>query len=241
MKQYDKQQPDTIASMFDHIAAQYDLANSLISMNLHKYWNRKLIQRVLRESPPLRYLDLCSGTGEIAFGLLSHLPAPCEAYLLDFSANMLSCAKEKALKPAFERHAIHYLHADAQQIPLPDSSVDAVTIAYGIRNVKHPTQCLAEIFRVLRRGGQCAILELTQPSHRALRWGHAIYMKTFLPLIGKWVASDPQAYSYLCNSIQHFLSPEELERLLKEAGFRGTEIQRLSGGIATIWKAVKPC
>lgn len=239
MTKYNKQNPDTIESMFDKIAGQYDVANGLMSLNMHKYWNSQLSKSILNVEDPKSYLDLCAGTGEIAFDLLKKMSFGCEAFLLDFSNEMLSCAKNKADKLPFSQHRIHYIHADAQQIPLPTDSIDAVTLAYGIRNVKNPQKCIGEVRRVLRKGGVFAILELTQPKNGLMKVGHKFYMKTFLPLIGKFIASEPEAYQYLCNSIQEFMLPEELESLLKQAGFQQTSIKSLSCGIATIVQGQK--
>jgi demethylmenaquinone methyltransferase/2-methoxy-6-polyprenyl-1,4-benzoquinol methylase len=233
MTEYTKEDPKTIEAMFDKIAPQYDKANSLMSMNLHKKWNAKLTQTAL-EKETKSYLDLCTGTGEIAFNLMKDNHRDCEAFLLDFSDNMLQCAKSKAATLGFTRHRIHYLHADAQTIPLPSESIDTVTIAYGIRNVQNTEKCVKEVYRVLRKGGLFAILELTQPKNHLMKLGHKFYMKALLPVVGKFIAYDKQAYCYLRNSIQEFLIPEELEKILKNNGFLETKIDPINCGIATI-------
>lgn len=240
MTDYSKEHPESIELLFNHIAKNYDRANGWMSWNLHKRWNRALSSAILSKSQPQRYLDLCSGTGEIAFGVLSQLQNGTEAFLLDFSQKMLECAKEKERVLPLKKHAIHYIQADAQKIPLPDASIDAVTLAYGIRNVQNPQACIRETFRVLKEGGVCAILELTRPRHPFLRWGHLLYTKTVLPLMGRWIASDPEAYSYLKSSIQTFLSPDLLEQILREEGFQETTVVPLTGGIATLFYAQKP-
>ncbi len=235
MKEYQKQEPKTIEAMFDNIAAQYDRANSMMSMSMHKRWNAELVKSVSSTYPLKSYLDLCSGTGEIAFALLKDLDRPLEAFLLDFSEKMLSVARKKCdsmEKPSGTR--VHFLQADAQEIPLPSDSIDAVTIAYGIRNVKDPKRCIREVCRVLRKGGQFSILELTRPKNPIFKAGHKVYTKTFLPLIGKFATSDRQAYRYLCQSVQEFMQPEELESSLREAGFIETAVNPLTFGIATL-------
>lgn len=234
MTEYTKNNPKTIESLFNKIAPQYDRANSLMSLNLHKKWNTALSKIILSNGEPDQYLDLCSGTGEIAFTTLKRIQSECEAFLLDFSDKMLSCAKEKSNRMVSHNHRIHYLHADAQEIPLPSESIDAVTIAYGIRNVKDPARCIQEVHRVLRKGGTFAILELTQPKNPLMKIGHKIYMKMFLPVVGKFIASDKEAYQYLCNSIQSFLLPQDLEEILIDKGFQESKIKPMNGGIATI-------
>lgn len=239
MNPYTKKDPKTIENMFDNIAPQYDFANSLMSLNLHKGWNEKLAKTVLADGSPKRYLDICCGTGEIAFNLLKHVDYECEAFLLDFSEKMLDCAKAKAGTLPQKQHQMHYLRADAQQIPLPSDSIDAATIAYGIRNVQNPEKCIREVYRVLRKGASFAILELTQPNNQVLKFGHKLYMKAFLPMIGKYVTADRDAYQYLCGSIQEFLKPSDLENLLKKIGYQNTRIQPLTLGVATIIKGQK--
>lgn len=235
MSDYSKQNPQSIEFLFNHIADSYDRANSWMSWNLHKRWNEALCSKILQAGEPACYLDLCSGTGEIAFRLLSNMQTNSEAFLLDFSENMLRCAQAKAANQRLAKHKIHYLRADAQKIPLEDRSVDAVTLAYGIRNIENPEACVQEIFRVLKPGGRCVILELTRPANRLLRLGHQIYTSLFLPIIGRWVASDRRAYAYLKNSIQAFLAPEQLEAILQRAGFQKTSVEPLNGGIATLF------
>jgi len=239
MTSHHKKDPKNIKEMFGHIAKHYDRANAIMSFNLHHYWNRKLIQSVLAHRFPKKYLDLCCGTGEIALRLLNHSKKPCEAFLLDFCPEMLVCAEDKLQKKGKTAHHIHYLQADAQEIPLPSESIDSVTIAYGIRNVEDPLICCQEVLRVLRPGGCFGLLELTKPENLLLKWGHQLHLKSFLPIVGKWVASNPKAYRYLRDSIHAFISPTELEQTLTNAGFDKVETFRLCGGIATRLLALK--
>lgn len=241
MTKYQKENPETIQAMFGSIAKNYDRTNAIQSLMLHRHWNNFLIEIAQRTNPRNKILDLCCGTGDIAFGLLKNTPKPCQAYLLDFCPEMLECAKEKAGKLKYlEPHSLRFLQADAQKIPLPANSIDCATVAYGIRNVKDPVKCVQEAFRVLRKGGSFSILELTQPENRFLRWGHAFYLKNVIPLLGKIFTSNQRAYSYLQNSIKAFTPPQELEKILKQAGFKKISRESLTGGIATIITGVKP-
>ena len=182
---YCKENPQTIQSLFNSIAGRYDLTNAVLSFNLHKRWNSALVQHVLKPHLPKVFLDLCSGTGDIAFNYLHSAPHSCQACLIDFSSEMLEHAKHKANKYSFDRHQISYLEADVQQLPLQDQFADCATMAYGIRNVQYPTHCFQEIFRVLKPGGCFGILELTRPRNRLLRFGHQLYLRTVLPLLGE--------------------------------------------------------
>lgn len=232
---YRKDSPATIQSMFNSIANRYDITNAVLSLSLHKYWNRSLIRFVRQTSASHVLLDLCSGTGDIAFEYLRTTPSPSKAYLIDFSSKMLEQAKHKATHSmSFSSHQISYVEADVQHIPLANEIGNCATMAYGIRNVQDPALCIREVARLLKPGGCFGILELTRPHNKFLRWGHQFYLSTLLPFLGKWLTSNEQAYEYLYKSIQSFSSPEELEKLLVTNGFPHTQTHSLAGGIATI-------
>lgn len=238
---YRKDSPHTIQSMFNSIANRYDFTNAVLSFSLHKHWNRALIRQVRQKSEPHVLLDLCSGTGDIAFDYLRTTPCSCQAYLVDFSSEMLENAKRKANQFNFNSsHHISYIEADVQHLPLPNQLANCATMAYGIRNVQDPACCMREVFRVLKPGGCFGILELTRPRYRVLRLGHQFYLRTCMPFLGKWLTDNKQAYQYLCQSIQTFVAPEELQNLLEKTGFIRTQCHSLTGGIATIIMGYKP-
>lgn len=233
---YTKERPETIQSMFSSIAADYDRGNAIMSFNLHRFWNRALVHEVRQNAQDGHILDLCCGTGEIALTYLQNAPAHVHGYLLDFCPEMLHHAKVKLSETGLSQPTshIHYIQGDAQDVPLESESVNYVTVAYGIRNVKDPAQCCREAFRVLKPGGRFGILELTRPEGEWMKKGHTLYLKTLVPLLGKLVASNEQAYQYLRDSIQEFISPDELQGILKESGFQRTWKRPLLGGVATI-------
>jgi len=240
MTNYTKAQPKTIKNLFNNIAKRYDFTNSVMSFSLSKRWNRQIAQLAMQNSSDhFSMLDLCSGTGAVAFECLKHTSGSSQAYLLDFSAEMLKIAKAKSQQENFKMHAIEYLEADAQKIPLANALVDFSTIAYGIRNIYDPAKCFQEVYRVLKPGGCLAILELTRPNNRFLRFGHKIYLKFGLPLIGKLLTRDKNAYEYLCQSINSFVAPKEIEQILNEKNFTNIRSIPLAGGIATIILAFK--
>lgn len=237
---YDKEDPKTIESMFDNIAERYDVTNSILSFSLHKRWNHTLVKEVLLTNPNHTYLDLCAGTGDIAFDYLHSVTTPCRSYLMDFSAEMLEKAKIKASKKSFSLNNLFYIKGDVQEIPLGDQSVDCATMAYGIRNVQHPSKCIKEVFRVLKPGGNFGILELTRPKNRFLRLGHHFYLTKILPLLGKFLTNNKDAYHYLCQSIDQFISPLEVQELMAKEGFSTIKQLPLLGGVATILIGRKP-
>lgn len=231
---YKKEAPESIQEMFATIATNYDAANQKMSFGLNTLWNKKLIE-IASQNRPQKLLDLCAGTGAIALPFLEKNPNST-AILLDFCKEMLDVAKMngKNLLPRFET-----LVADAQNIPLPDASVDAITVAYGIRNIKEPQKCFKEAYRLLKTGGIFAILELTRPENPLLRLPHTFYLKGLLPLIGKKIAQNKQAYSYLAKSITEFATPSQIKQDLIQTQFTDTKIIPLWGGIATIISAKK--
>lgn len=243
-QQYLKENPETIKSLFDGIASRYDLANSILSFRIHSLWNKKLAKYLLREKPQ-RMLDLCSGTGEIALramkdALKQKIALP-ELYLVDFSKKMLEIAKmqTEAFHPEIQEK-FHFFEEDAMNLPFKEAFFDAISCAYGIRNIQNPQQALQEIYRTLKPGGECVILELTRPKNGLLNGLHRLYISTLLPILGKWLTKDKEAYDYLQRSIQTFICPEELANLSKEVGFVRAEMKPLLGGIATLLFLRKP-
>lgn len=229
---YDKSQPESIQKMFGSIARRYDRTNAVLSLGLHRYWNRALVKRVATHHMDT-WLDLCSGTGDIAYEHLRSSRSSQRVTLVDFSPEMLACARDKAGKLQ-QQHQISFIQADVQNLPLDDRSASVATMAYGIRNVKNPQQCFEEVFRVLKPGGVFGILELTQPANPMIRWGHGLYLRGFLPVLGKWLTDNREAYHYLCNSIKSFTPAAELEMMLRKAGFTSTSIHAMTFGTATI-------
>lgn len=213
--------------MFGAIASRYDAANSILSFNLHKSWNKRLAKSVEANNPST-LLDLCAGTGEIAYAWLKRQKEEKTAILLDFCPEMLDIAQKRAPKG----HKLSFIEGDAQEIPLPANSVDAVTVAYGIRNVKTPLACFKEVNRTLKPGGVFSILELTEPKNSLLRWGHNLYLNRILPTLGGWITKNPEAYRYLSQSIQAFVRPDVLKEELAETGFTEIQVVPLTCGIA---------
>lgn len=238
---YRNSDPASIQAMFSRIAHCYDRGNATLSLQMHRIWNRRLVQEVLFwPRPPERLLDLCCGTGEITFTYLRELlksrfrRQASDIILMDFSADMLHEAERKAAARARGQCSLQFVPGDAQAIPLPNDSMDAIVIAYGIRNVANPSLCLNEVYRVLKPGGRVGILELTRPNNALLRAGHTIYLRTVVPLLSRLVTPDRGAYRYLSQSIEAFMSVDELHHALRMAGFHHSWCKPLMGGIGTL-------
>jgi len=236
MTQYTKNEPSSIRALFNTIANQYDLANCLMSFGLHALWNKKLVHNTvntLQKEPCVTILDLCAGTGDIAFRFPQYKTLKIQAlHLLDFSHEMIAIAKKRGAK---NQEPIFYHEGDAQQLPFKNNTFSAITMAYGIRNIQNPKKCLMECRRVLKIGGTLAILELTRPKNSILQHLHTLFLRTYIPLIGKLITKDKAAYNYLKSSVLQFLSPEELIKIAEDIGFTKIKIEPLSGGIATLY------
>lgn len=239
MGAYNKNQPETIQKMFNSIASNYDRTNAVLSFCMHHLWNATLVRKAVAPIKPEVLVDLCAGTGEIAFRSIKAVPSLKDVRLIDFSPHMLECAKQKAEKSKISSPKLSYIQANVQELPLEDNTIDCMTMAYGIRNVCDRKACFKEVFRALRNNGTFTVLELTEPSNKILKTFHSTYLKTALPFLGKWLTSDKEAYSYLCNSIHSFIKPEMLQNELLEAGFYDLKTFSLVGGVATLFIARK--
>jgi demethylmenaquinone methyltransferase/2-methoxy-6-polyprenyl-1,4-benzoquinol methylase len=231
--------PETVREMFSTIAARYDVTNALLSFGLHRLWNRRLAKTVLTRSPS-KILDLCCGTGAIAHELLKRCGTQsAQVTCADFCPSMLTHATAKLAPWARLGHQLQYLCADAQSLPLPEQAFDAVTIAYGIRNVADPLRALAEAHRVLRPGGQIAVLELTRPQMPWLSWAHRGYLKVMVPLLGALSTRQKAAYQYLARSIRQFTDPAVLAQHMQQIGFHRVHQQPLWGGVCTLITGIR--
>ncbi len=225
-----------IRRMFGAIAPRYDRANRLLSLSVDRYW-RRLTRRELegRLPPDPRILDLCTGTGDLALELSSL----GSVVACDFSHPMLILGMKKASRSGAGRR-ISFTEGDALRLPFPDRSFDAVSIAFGLRNLESYRQGLAEMHRVLRPRGVLAILEFTLPNLPLFRSLYLFYFVRILPRLGGWISGHGQAYEYLSRSVRQFLAPEDLDRLLVRAGFHRIRHRTLSAGIACLHLGRKP-
>lgn len=229
-------QPEVIQSMFGKIAQHYDFTNGVLSLQLHKLWNRQLTHSLTAKHT---LLDLCSGTGEIAYRWLDLQKTPKTAIFLDFCEEMLEGAKAKRLPHLVKGHDLRFIQADATFLPLSSESIDGASVAYGIRNVEKPEKCFSEVFRVLKPHSKFSILELTEPENPFLNFLHTLYLRKVLPFVGGLITREKEAYSYLADSVKTFTKPEEIKDQLIKTGFKDVAIRPLTAGIATLIEASK--
>jgi demethylmenaquinone methyltransferase / 2-methoxy-6-polyprenyl-1,4-benzoquinol methylase len=208
-----------VREMFTRIAPRYDLLNHLLSGQMDKRWRARTARelRPILERADARVLDLCCGTGDLAFSLARAGKAKIVG--ADFSHSMLVRANEKALGEADGAALIPFLEADALRLPFADGSFDLVTTAFGFRNLANYEAGLREIMRVLKPGGSVAILEFTEPAPGFMGDAYRFYCQTVLPKIGGWISGDPAAYAYLPKSVARFFRPNELADVMKAVGY----------------------
>jgi demethylmenaquinone methyltransferase/2-methoxy-6-polyprenyl-1,4-benzoquinol methylase len=234
--------PDRIAGMFDAIAPRYDLLNHLLSAGIDRRWRAAAI-RSLKLTGRETLLDVCCGTADVALEALSgrHLgrPGPARVLGVDFSGAMLTLGLQK-VREAGESGHIALVRGDATRLPAADRSVDAVTMAFGIRNVQRPDVACAEIARVLRPGGRLAILEFGVPPIPGIKPLYLWYFTHVLPRVGRAISGHGAAYSYLPASVGTFAPPSEFIETLSRAGFVDVRADPLTFGIVYLYTARRP-
>jgi demethylmenaquinone methyltransferase / 2-methoxy-6-polyprenyl-1,4-benzoquinol methylase len=230
--------PALVRDLFARVAWRYDLMNDLMSAGVHRLWKAALIDW-LAPRPDMRLLDVAGGTGDIAFRVLHRVErskASPRIVVCDANPAMLAVGRDRAID-ANRLDAIGWVCADAEALPLPDRSVDACTIAFGIRNVTRIDRALAEARRVLVPGGRFLCLEFTPAPSPALRPPYDLYSFTVVPWLGKRIAGDQAAYRYLVESIRRFPDQATFARMIEQAGLERVRHRDLSGGIAAIHSA----
>ncbi|HEY3453076.1 MAG TPA: bifunctional demethylmenaquinone methyltransferase/2-methoxy-6-polyprenyl-1,4-benzoquinol methylase UbiE [Bryobacteraceae bacterium] len=220
-----------VRRMFTDITPRYDLLNHLLSFHIDRGWRKALgdcLESVLKRNDA-RILDLCCGTGDVLF----HLEDRGAAQIVgaDFCHPMLVSANQKA---AARGRAAQLLEADALELPLADNSLDAISIAFGFRNLANYRAGLAEFQRVLKPGGVLAILEFSHPRSWLMKSSYGFYSRVVVPAVGALVSGSREAYGYLPESIRMFPAAGELRAMLESSGFVQTNFELLTGGIAAL-------
>jgi demethylmenaquinone methyltransferase/2-methoxy-6-polyprenyl-1,4-benzoquinol methylase len=230
MKANEYRGPDSrqVRQMFAGIAPRYDFLNHFLSASIDRRWRKIAVAKVRELLPPssaATCLDVCSGTGDLAIALRRTLGHSVVA--TDFCHPMLTRAARK-------ERAIPNVEADALSLPFRDQSFDAVTIAFGLRNLEDPVRGLSEIHRLLRPTGAAVILEFSKPVVPIFRNIFGFYFRYILPQLGAAISGDANAYQYLPDSVAKFPAQEELVELMRTVGFKNVGYRNLSGGIAAL-------
>ncbi|HZL13148.1 MAG TPA: ubiquinone/menaquinone biosynthesis methyltransferase [Verrucomicrobiae bacterium] len=226
-----------VNDLFATIARRYDLINDLQSFGLHRLWKRRVV-KLARIKTGDRALDLCCGTGDISFAL-AHGGA--ETTGLDFSPQMLQVAetrRQKGLK--LEAQNLKFLQGDAQQIPFPENSFDAVTIGYGLRNLASWEGGLDEMFRVARPGARLIVLDFGKPANRLWRKIYFAHLRCSVPLIGLLFCGNAQAYAYILESLKHYPAQLAVAEKMRQLKLTNVRVINLLGGAMAINYGEKP-
>ena len=217
-----------VRDMFGRVAPRYDLLNHLLSFNIDKHWRARTVERLqpILDRPDARVVDLCCGTGDLMMALRTK--AKARVLGSDFCHPMLTAAMQKAGagSPFFE--------ADALKLPMADRSVDAITVAFGFRNLANYEAGLVELKRVLRPGGVAAILEFSQPPNPVFNAFYGFYSRNILPRIGGLISGASDAYTYLPESVRKFPDAPGLAAKMTAAGFRKVSFERMTFGIVAL-------
>lgn len=227
-----------IRRMFDGIAPSYDLLNHLLSLNIDKAWRKRVVRMVPLRAGPL--LDVCTGTGDLAFEYDRVAKGKRPIIATDFSGEMLVHAIRKSKKRG-SHPRIPFVQADAQQLPFPSNAFEVVTVAFGLRNVTDTDRGLEEMARVARPGGKVAVLEFSRPKHWFLGRAYRGYFRYLLPMVGQLFSrSGDKAYVYLPASVMEFPDGEALADRMRAAGLQDIQYTPFTFGIATLYVGTKP-
>lgn len=227
---------EQIRRMFDKIAPSYDRLNHALSLGIDRRWRRTAVD-ALGIHQPQQILDIATGTGDFAL-LLAKRIKPQHIIGADISEGMMAIGREKVKEEGLQ-NVISFQYEDCMQLSFPDGSFDAVTSSYGVRNFQNLDKGLQEMQRVLRPGGQLLIVELTPPPSFPMKQLFWLYAHVVMPLLGRLISHDDSAYTYLPASMEAFPQPEQMEGILRKAGFTEVQWRRFTFGISTMYLATK--
>ncbi len=224
-----EKKPEEVAAMFDDVAPGYDRTNAILSMGTSALWRIAMVN-ALKAGPGDRVLDIAAGTGTSSVAIARR---GATVTALDFSAGMV--AEGRVRHPE-----LTFIEGDAEKLPFDDNSFDAVTISFGLRNVNNPRQALAEMFRVLRPGGRLVVCEFTTPPVGFVRVAYEAYLAKAMPILAKLASTNPDAYTYLFESIRNWPRQAILASWLRDAGFDAVGYRNLTAGVVALHRGTKP-
>jgi demethylmenaquinone methyltransferase/2-methoxy-6-polyprenyl-1,4-benzoquinol methylase len=227
---------ETVRSMFDSIAWRYDFLNHFLSVSIDCSWRKKVVKSIAQQKPN-QVLDIATGTADLAIQLTKY--SNTKIIGIDISENMLAIGEQKIQKKNLNAQ-ITLLQADSEKLPFDDASFDCVMVAFGVRNFENLETGLSEMKRVLKPGGQVAILEFSHPDKTPFKQFYHSYTHQILPRIGSFFTKNEEAYSYFPQSIETFPDKKAFMKLLSESGFSNFKQKRFTFGIATYYSATKP-
>ena len=226
-----------VEQMFSGIAGRYDLLNHVLSLGLDYVWRRKVARETGKVSCR-RILDVCTGTGDMAIELSSFWKGKAQIDGLDFSRELINVGRKKIESKKLQ-NVITFREGNAETLPYKNEQYDAVTITFGLRNIKDRPKALKEFYRVTKPGGCFVCLEFSQPVNPVFSRIYFFYLMRVAPFMSRLLGSDPAAYKYLGNTITEFPSPNELHGLIESAGWRDVSYKMLTGGIVAVHSGYK--
>jgi len=237
----DREKVRLVRGVFDSVASNYDLMNDLMSGGVHRLWKDAAAAK-LNPRPGETILDVAGGTGDMArrYARMARRAQErrggedASVIVMDYNAEMVLAGLHKDNEKGTGEPEVSWSVGDAMNLPLPDASVDAYSISFGIRNVAHIDQALSEARRVLKPGGRFLCLEFSRPTTEVIRKAYDAWSFNAIPAIGGWVAKDRDSYQYLVESIRRFPDQTAFKGLIETAGFRNVTVTNLSGGVAAI-------
>lgn len=222
-----------IVNLFNDIAPTYDKLNHILSMNVDKSWRRKAVKRIVGQSPEY-VLDIACGTGDFAIALakagVPHVTG------VDISEGMLEIGRRKVQEAGLN---IEMHIDDSEDLSMEDNSLDAISVAFGVRNFEHLQTGLNEMHRVLRPGGMLCVLELSVPQNPILLWGYKLYFLHVLPFFGGMISGNKDAYKYLPKSVLNFPKPDAFCEMIRTAGFQQVEAKAFTFGLCRMFIGIK--
>jgi demethylmenaquinone methyltransferase/2-methoxy-6-polyprenyl-1,4-benzoquinol methylase len=224
-------QPDQVREMFDRITPAYDRMNRVMSMGMDGLWRARAV-RCAGLAPGASAIDVCCGTGDLAIELLDAVSSRGRVVGLDFSERMLEAARAKSSQ-------IEWIRGDALDLPFADGEFDAATVGFGVRNLPDIERGFRQMARVVRAGGRVVCLELTEPPRLVAPFAR-VWTDRAVPLLGRLVAREADAYRYLPASVRRFPPAAELAAIMREAGLERVQYRRLSGGAVALHVGTVP-
>lgn len=230
---------ERVRRMFGEIAPKYDRMNHLLSMNVDKYWRWRTV-RIVRPTGDAPILDVCTGTGDLAFAFSRASGGEAPVVGADFCPEMLRIAEQKKRQRRLDDDRLRFVEADTQRLPFDDDHFQIVSVAFGLRNVADTDRGLSEMTRVCRPGGKVAVLEFSMPRWQPFRGLYGWYFRNVLPRVGQWLArNNESAYEYLPSSVGEFPMGEELAQRMRDAGLGTVRYYPFTLGVATLYVGEK--
>ncbi|PWI33038.1 bifunctional demethylmenaquinone methyltransferase/2-methoxy-6-polyprenyl-1,4-benzoquinol methylase UbiE [Vibrio albus] len=232
-----EQKAEKVADVFHSVASKYDLMNDLMSGGIHRIWKRFTID-CSGARPGQRILDLGGGTGDLTAKFSRIVGDKGQVILADINNSMLNVGRDK-LRDSGIVGNVHYVQANAEELPFPDDYFDCITISFCLRNVTDKEKALRSMYRVLKPGGRLLVLEFSKPKFKALSKIYDAYSFHLLPKMGKLITRDAESYRYLAESIRMHPDQDTLQGMMDEAGYENTRYYNLTGGIVALHRGYK--